>query len=80
MLNLKDEYNRCVIPDIALGERQWREGAHSTEVKIEKPPRRRIERAPGGVKYRENYTRLAKSVVVKFRLQLFCCSRVNVLL
>ena len=41
VMNLKDEYTRCVIPDVNLTDREWQD-QHDDRVKINCSPRRRI--------------------------------------
>ena len=45
IMNLKEEYSRCIVPDINLGERGWREGG---------APQRESAKFSGEVKMRES--------------------------
>ena len=43
-LNLKDEYTRCMIPDVTLGDISWQVDGRQREcAKIDYAPRRREE-------------------------------------
>ena len=43
ILNLKDEYSRCIVPDFKLGERWWREEGQQREcTKTVERPRERV--------------------------------------
>ena len=43
VLNLKDEYSRCMIPDVTLGDRGWKvDGPQRETARFEGEPRMRV--------------------------------------